>query len=206
MAHLPALLLVFLCKNCTKYNLFNSLSLPLYLSLYLFISVSISFPSAVLQSSNIQLNSIPEKLIIFARRNQSLLTCTTFTQQQLYDASLASGLKDLSWEQFSGSTIGPASGVATGATNTVLYNGWQRNAYSGTGATATSVGFKQIPTTGSILVLDMGRTIALSQEFESVGSIGQYSLQVQVNVSNQHKYAFNSGEYELVVLVINPGV
>jgi hypothetical protein len=83
------------------------------------------FPSATLQSSNIQLNSIPEKLIIFARRNQSLLTCmdadtylvindvrinwnnssgnlATFTQQQLYDASLASGLKDLSWEQFSG--------------------------------------------------------------------------------------------------------
>ena len=52
----------------------------------------------------------------------------------------------------------------------------------------------------------MGRTIALSQEFESVGSIGQYSLQVQVNVSNQHKYAFNAGEYELVVLVVNPGV
>ena len=52
----------------------------------------------------------------------------------------------------------------------------------------------------------MGRTIALSQEFESVGSIGQYSLQIQVNVSNQHKYAFNAGEYELVVLVVNPGV
>ena len=190
------------------------------------------FPSATLQSSNIQLNSIPEKLIIFARRNQSLLTCmdadtylvindvrinwnnssgnlATFTQQQLYDASLASGLKDLSWEQFSGSTIGPASAINAstgGNTRSVLYNGWQRNAYSGTGATATSVGFKQIPTTGSILVLDMGRTIALSQEFESVGSIGQYSLQIQVNVSNQHKYAFNAGEYELVVLVVNPGV
>jgi hypothetical protein len=33
------------------------------------------------------------------------------------------------------------------------YNGWARNAYSGTGATGKTLGFKQIPTTGSILVL-----------------------------------------------------
>ena len=88
------------------------------------------FKTAQLTSSNIQLSSIPEKLIIFARRIPSSLSpmdaesylvikdirvnfnnssglLPTLTQQQLYDASISSGLKDLTWEQFSGCTIGP---------------------------------------------------------------------------------------------------
>ena len=85
------------------------------------------------------------------------------------------------------------------------YNGWQRNAYSGTGATADSLGFKQIPTTGTVLVLDMGRTIQLPQEFDAPGNIGQFSLQVICTAANQHKYVWNANEYELVVLVVNPG-
>ena len=52
----------------------------------------------------------------------------------------------------------------------------------------------------------MGRTIQLPQEFDSVGCIGQFSLQVIVDAANQHKYAWNANEYELVVLVVNPGV
>jgi hypothetical protein len=184
------------------------------------------FKTAQLTSSNIQLSTIPEKLIIFARRIPSTLTpmdaesylvirdirvnfnnssglLSTFTQQQLYDASLSSGLKDLTWEQFTGCTIAPATSTADN--DFAAYNGWQRNAYSGTGATGDSLGFKQIPTTGTILVLDMGRTIQLPQEFDAPGNIGQFSLQVICTVANQHKYAWNANEYELVVLVVNPG-
>jgi hypothetical protein len=91
----------------------------------------------------------------------------------LYDASLSSGLKDLTWEQFTGCTIAPATSTADNGF--AAYNGWQRNAYSGTGATGDSLGFKQIPTTGTILVLDMGRTIQLPQEFDAPGNIGQFS-------------------------------
>ena len=40
--------------------------------------------------------------------------------------------------------------TSTADNNFAAYNGWQRNAYSGTGATNDSLGFKQIPTTGSI--------------------------------------------------------
>ena len=79
------------------------------------------FKTAQLTSSSIQLSSIPEKLIIFARRIPSSLTpmdaesylvirdirvnfntssglLSTFTQQQLYEASISSGLTDLTWE------------------------------------------------------------------------------------------------------------
>ena len=49
----------------------------------------------------------------------------------------------------------------------------------------------------------MGRTIQLPQEFDAPGNIGQFSLQVIVYAANQHKYAWNANEYELVVLVVN---
>ena len=137
-----------------------------------------------LTSSNIQLSSIPEKIIVFARRVQSNLRCTdadqylvikdvrvnfnnnsallaSFTQEQLYDASVSSWLKNLTWEEFSGCTISAATrDQQAGTENTrARFNGWQRNAYSGVGAPAEHVGFKQIPTTGSILVLDFARQI-----------------------------------------------
>ena len=37
-----------------------------------------------------------------------------------------------------------------------------------------------------------------------MGSIGQFSLQVIANCANQHKDEWS--EYELVILVVNPGV
>ena len=37
------------------------------------------------------------------------------------------------------------------------------------------------------------------------GNIGPFSLQGILDAANQHQYAWNSNEYELVVLVINPG-
>ena len=70
--------------------------------------------------------------------------CATFTQRQLYDASVSSALTDLTWEQFSGVTIAPSASRADNANG--AYNGWQRNAYSGTGATNESLSFEQIPT------------------------------------------------------------
>ena len=114
----------------------------------------------------------------------------------------------------SGATLVPISTGVRAEDGTVdvdasdlgAFNGWQRNAYSGAGATRDSLGFKQVPTTGSILGLDMGRVIQLLQEFDAPGNIGQFSLQIVANCSNPHKQDWNTSEYELVVLVINAGV
>ena len=83
-------------------------------------------PTAVtLSSSNIQLSSIPEKLIVVVRKSISNTLCSepdyyatitnisltwnnqagllsSMTPQQLYRNSVQSGLVGLSWEQFSG--------------------------------------------------------------------------------------------------------
>ena len=76
----------------------------------------------------------------------------------------------------------------------------------GCGATRDSLGFRQVPTTGPILVLDMGRVTQLPQEFDAPGNIGQFSLQVVANCSNPHKQDWKTSEYELVILVVNLGV
>ena len=83
--------------------------------------------SEVITSNNLQLNMIPDKLIIFCRRSNSsmdtsysdsFLTITgvninfnnnagllsSMTPEQLYKASVQSGLKNMSWSEFSGIT------------------------------------------------------------------------------------------------------
>ena len=109
------------------------------------IMTQLGFPtwnSARLTSANIQLSSIPDKIIVCARRIQSTLKPTdadtylvindvrvnfniasgllaTFSQEQLYDASVSSGLKNLTWEELSGATLAPASnGVSLTAADT----------------------------------------------------------------------------------------
>jgi hypothetical protein len=80
-----------------------------------------------LQSSNMQLSGIPDKLIVFVRKIPGNLKCTdtdsyatiknisitfnnqagllsTMTQEQLYRNSINSGL-NMSWDEFCGSTI-----------------------------------------------------------------------------------------------------
>ena len=69
-----------------------------------------------------------------------------------------------------------------------------------------SQGIRMIPLTGSLVVLDFARFIPLPAEYDAPSSIGQYNLQVVVEVENQHKDTWTSSEYELVVLTISSGV
>jgi hypothetical protein len=187
------------------------------------------FNKATIISSNIQLSCIPDKLIICARKIQSMLNCTdpdtylvikglrinfnnqagilsTYTPEQIYDASVQSGLANLTYREFVGNTIGQGN-VAVGTFNTLpAYNAWPLNSYGGQGSGDASQGIKMIPLTGSLVVLDFGRFIPLPAEYDSPGCIGQYNLQVVADVENQHKDTWNSSDYELVVLTISSGV
>ena len=112
--------------------------------------------SAVLNSSNIQLNGIPDKLLIFVRKNMGNLDCresdkyltikgirinfnnqagllASQSPQQLYQNSVLSGLH-MSWEQFSGLTTSVAGRPAAFGNTSEPYS-----AYTGVGATFTSV-------------------------------------------------------------------
>ena len=182
-----------------------------------------------LTSSNIQLQSIPERIYIFVRRTRQNLTCcdtdaylsiknirvnfnnnsgllSTFTPEQLYLSTITDGgIKNLTWDEFKGITISACgNGAPAYATSSGLYNAQPFNPYTGYGANGDGLGIKLVPTTGSILALGFGSTIQLSEDFYAAGSIGQFNLQVILNVANYTKDIWN--DYELVILVQNSGV
>jgi hypothetical protein len=87
--------------------------------------------SFTINSSNIQLSGIPDKLIIFVRRSLGNLTCcdsdsyltinnirinfnnqagllSSMSQHQLYMNSVLSGLNNMSFDEFKGTTISVA--------------------------------------------------------------------------------------------------
>ena len=188
--------------------------------------VSRSPTEVTIESSNMQLNMVPDKLIICVRRIISKLDCTysdnyasisrvniTFnnavgllsnhTQRQLYDASVDSGLANLTWEEFKGSVISVA-GIGSDSAE-------PRTPYEGVGAFLTSTntysqGIKLTPTTGSILVLDMAHQVQLTETFLAPGSLGQFHCKVAVTCYNNESVDWLPNDYEVVIIPMNSGI
>ena len=160
--------------------------------------------SDLLVSNNIQLQSIPERLIVFVRRiKDSSLTCcdtdsyltirslrvnfnnqsgllATFNQQQLYDSTITTGgIRNLTWEEFSGMTLSVSGGVNTVVPHDGQYNAIPYSQFSGVGAgtlpTQAATGLRIVPTTGSIVSLRFGTDIQIPEEFYAPSSIGQFT-------------------------------
>jgi hypothetical protein len=175
-------------------------------------------------SSNIQLKQVPDKLIICCRRIISKLDCTyadsymsisnvninfnnyaglcsNMTQQQLWKASRASGLANLTWDEFSGSvlTVGNNTGDAE-----------PRGPFEGVGAyTSAAAVVKCVsltPTTGSIVVLEFGTHIQLTEDYLAPGSLGQFHLLVTLRVYNNDPIVWNANDWELGIIPVNSGV
>jgi hypothetical protein len=82
--------------------------------------------------------------------NNSAGLLSTMSAEQLYKASVASGLRNLTYDEFTGLTISVAGD------DTLAYSTSQPRGplpLVGVGAFPNQPGFKYIPTTGSILVL-----------------------------------------------------
>ena len=157
-------------------------------------------------SQTISLNSIPDRLIIFARKvlaNQTPYDADVFfpisrilvnfnnkagllssaTTWDLWRMSVESG-SNATWAEFSG--VSQVS-AATGADQSAV------------------AGVRQIPTSGAPLVLSMGKHIELDDVF-APGSIGQFQLQFQVDINNFSADAYAPGTWELVLITQNTGV
>ncbi len=127
-------------------------------------------------SSNIQLNSIPRKLYIFARKQNSDLT--------FLDTDTFLGITQISvnWNN--------RSGLLSAASQQDLYNisrkngvnlSWQQ--WSG-GPFPTMYGASQLyGSVGSMLCLEFGTDIGLS-DLECPGELGTFQLQVNVTIKN----------------------
>lgn len=155
-------------------------------------------------SQTISLNSIPDRLIIFARKilatqtpydadaffpiskivvnfNNKAGLLSSATQWDLWRMSVESGC-NATWAEFSGVACKSRASSATNAT-----------------------GLFEIATSGSPLVLSMGKHIELDDVF-APGSIGQFQLQFQVDLLNFDANQYDPGTWELVLITQNTGV
>jgi hypothetical protein len=141
-----------------------------------------------LVSQSLQLNSIPDKLLIYVRptpsagipdrflaiagasfnwNNQSGIM-SSFSQYDLWRASVDAG-SNQSWNEY--------RGLGTILNQVVT-------APAGAGACAVTYTQSKVPLIGSLLAVDMGRTLQLINDYDAAGSIGSYNLQFQLQVEN----------------------
>lgn len=156
-----------------------------------------------LVSQTISLNQIPDKLIIFVRPrvnaygsdfflpirkininwNNNTGVCSSYNQVDLWRCSVESG-SNQSFDEFRGyaqrpSPVGPNEEKTPG-----------------------SGGGVRVLTCGSVLALTMGTHVNLVEDYYSPGSIGQFSIQLSVDVDN---YSTDPVTPELVIVCMNSG-
>ena len=182
--------------------------------------------------NNIQLNMIPDKLIIYCKRRDmttsyadAFLTITgininfnnnagllsSMTQHQLYKASVNSGLH-MSWQEFSGLTMSVSNDLY-GDNN--LTEG-RVGPLSGVGAfkpfnvesinVHRTIGAQLVPTIGSVLTLNFAEVIQLTEDYLAPGSIGSFNLQISLKVQNHQTEAWEATKWETFVIPMNSGI
>ena len=151
---------------------------------------------------SIQLNSVPDKLIIVARK--------ILADQTPADADSFLPIKKINI------SFNNKAGLLSGATDWDL---WRMSVESGSNQTwsefsgsayksqqAGQTGLPELmPLCGSVLALEFGRHIELDDVY-APGSIGAFQLQFKVELENNTGLAIASNKYELVLITMNSGV
>ena len=132
------------------------------------------------------------------------------SQVQLYKASVASGLKNMSWTEFSGLTI------SVGDNLLLTEDSEGAQGFSGVGAYASAIdaggspivtaGIQYAPTVGSVLVLNFAEVIKITEDYYAPGSLCSSNLQITVTVENNEFEDYFANKYELNIAVMNSGV
>jgi len=188
----PALLLS--ARNVVPYQEF-----PRYLTS--FNTALASGAVSTFRSSTLQLNVIPDKLIMFVRK--------TIGSQTVADSDSFLALSGANPLNISFNNV---SGILSSATIYDLYRmaieaGSNQNFYEFAGFasmnnTLTGSG-RKTPTSGSMIVLEFGKDIPLQETYYSPGSLGAFQLQVNLNCVNQS--AASIASQELVIITMNSG-
>lgn len=184
-------------KISTK-NVVPYLDYPRYLTTFTSGTTIAPNASSTLTSQSIQLNQIPDLILITARVPMS-------SQNWNYSSSF------LTIENIS-VNFNNSSGLLASATQQDLYNISYRNGSSqsfyefrgkaNVNNNATG-GVSAVPTTGSLLVLNPVNDFSLPS-YLSASSLGQYQLQFNLRVSNQ--YDFSVVQPEICIITINSGI
>jgi hypothetical protein len=161
------------------------------------VPTTLEFPS-----NNIQLNQVPDMLVICARKPMS--------QQTNRDADCFLPITGISinWNN--------QSGLLANATQDTLYRmsakttnqTWQEfrgyaNKYIPPVGAGYNTRLQQVLTSGSILALRFGQDIPIVEEFYAAGSLGSFNLQFNVTLQN---YTLQDQPVELVLMCVNSGL
>ena len=174
-------------KNIVNYNQYQSFNYTSSLIAAGATSSSVSF-------NNIQLNQIPSKILIFAKK----------TGQTTYDSNSFLVINKLSVN------FANKSGLLSTASQVQLYdmsvkNGLQMNYYefSGSGISNTDAGDPvSVPTIGSIVVIDPAIDLSIDSQYSNMSS-GQYSIQFDITLTNQTKSDVTPTLY---LICVNTGI
>ena len=188
----------------------------------------VAAPSAVktLVSNTIQLNGIPDKLIISVGLRETDKNCTnadsflainavrvnfgnktsilgTYNNQGLFMISKKNGLQD-DWLQFQGYAACPANYAlpavpAAGGADVLART-----------AVVYAGGNSSVLTSGSVVCLSFGEDLSLSHDWEAAGGLGVYQMQVYVDVVNYGPTTLppnaQSPAQELSLIIVNSGM
>ena len=197
------LLFNFLSLQDTQYAKLSTRNIVPYMEYPRYLSNSTQnvavngYASSALTSQSIQLNQIPELILICAR--------VPMSSQTIANSSSFLTIKGIRI------TFNNASGLLATATQQDLYNMSAKNGsaqsfyeFGGQAYTnntlAGSVG--QIPTTGSLLVLDPSYDFSLPS-YLSASSLGQYQFQFNLDIYNQGP---NAVVPEICIITLNGGI
>jgi len=158
--------------------------------------------STVFSSTNIQLNQVPDMLVICARKPMS--------QQTNRDADCFFPISGISinWNN--------QSGLLANATQETLFRmsakstnqTWQEfrgyaNKYLPPAGASYDTQLQNVLTSGSLLALRFGQDIPIVEEFYAAGSLGSFNLQFNVTLQN---YTLAAQDVELVLMCVNSGL
>lgn len=160
--------------------------------------------TADLNSSNIQLNQVPELIMIGVRK--------TMSKQNIFDAAAFLTIDRISVN------FNNASGLLSNASRADLYymsksNGSKQSWVEWSNGISINNIDVNIPTVlnsilsplGNVLFINPAKDLSLPP-FISAGSIGQYNLQFQLSVRNNSGVNYNAGDLEIVTVVMNGGM
>lgn len=158
--------------------------------------------STVFSSNNIQLNQVPDMLVICARKPMAQQT------NRDSDSFFPITAISINWNN--------QSGLLANATQETLFRmsakstnqTWQEfrgyaNKYLPPVGVSYDTQLQQVLTSGSILALRFGQDIPIVEEFYAAGSLGSFNLQFNVTLQN---YQQSAQEVELVLMCVNSGL
>jgi hypothetical protein len=159
--------------------------------------------STPFSSNNIQLNQVPDMLVICARKPMS--------QQTNRDADCFFPISQISinWNNQSGLLANASRDTLFRMSAKSTNQTWQEfkgiaNRYvppSAIGQYDTQI--QNVLTSGSILALRFGQDIPIVEEFYAAGSLGSFNLQFNVTLEN---YTLTAQPVELVLMCVNSGL